>query len=299
MVGTKIQGRFIGAFTFRYPSGHFVRLLGDVGDRSTETEVLLLEHDVPFAPFSPKVLSYLPTEGESWVVKDDDLAGREDFRGWDICSIDPPGCTDIDDALHAKLLPNGNYEVGVHIADVSHFVKPLNAMDLEAQRRGTTVYLVDKRIDMLPSLLGTNLCSLRSNVDRLAFSCIWEITPEAEVVTVRYTKSIIRSKASLTYDEAQARLDDPKMNDTVSTGIKSLNFLAKKLRAKRIERGALTLASPEVRFKLEQDSQDPVDVGTVSLFSHISRNERIERCKCLGGRVYASGKYLCSKKDPF
>lgn len=133
-------------------------------------------------------------------------------------------------------------------------------MDLEAQRRGTTVYLVDKRIDMLPSLLGTNLCSLRSNVDRLSFSCIWEITPAMEILNVRFCKSVIRSKASLTYDEAQARLDDPKMNDTISKGIKILNQIAKKLRANRIARGALTLSSPEVRFKLENDSQDPVDV---------------------------------------
>ena len=90
-----------------------MRILGDVGDRSTETEVLLLEHDVPFAPFSQKVLNCLPVEGESWIVQDEHLPGREDFRGLDICSIDPPGCTDIDDALHARPLPNGNYEVGV------------------------------------------------------------------------------------------------------------------------------------------------------------------------------------------
>ncbi|KAJ3051446.1 exosome catalytic subunit dis3 [Rhizophlyctis rosea] len=245
----------------RYPQGHYVRTLGAVGDAATETEVLLLEHDVPFAPFSPLVLSFLPVEGEKWEVDDEKhLHGREDFRGLDICSIDPPGCTDIDDALHARKLPNGNYEVGVHIADVSNFVKPENAMDLEAQRRGTTVYLVDKRIDMLPSLLGTNLCSLRSNVDRLAFSCIWEVTPDAKVKDVRYTKSVIRSKASLTYDAAQARLDDPNLDDPVTLGIKALNMLAKKLRAQRIERGALTLASPEIRFKMENDQQDPVDV---------------------------------------
>lgn len=141
----------------RYPSGHFVRLLGEVGDKATETQVLLLEHDVPFTPFSPQVLSFLPEEGENWIVTDVDLPKRQDFRNLDVCSIDPPGCTDIDDALHARKLENGNYEVGVHIADVSHFVKPENAMDLEAQRRGTTVYLVDKRIDMLPSLLGTSM----------------------------------------------------------------------------------------------------------------------------------------------
>jgi exosome complex exonuclease DIS3/RRP44 len=122
----------------RYPAGHFIRVLGEVGDRETETQVLLLEHDVPFAPFSTKVLSYLPVEGDAWIVKDEHLDNRQDFRHLDVCSIDPPGCTDIDDALHAFKLPNGNFQVGVHIADVSHFCKDGNAMDAEAQRRGTT-----------------------------------------------------------------------------------------------------------------------------------------------------------------
>ncbi|KAJ3216693.1 exosome catalytic subunit dis3 [Dinochytrium kinnereticum] len=244
----------------RCPLGHFVRSLGEVGDKDTETDVVLLEHDVPFSPFTKQVLSCLPPEGEAWIVGPEHLAGREDFRHIHVCSIDPPGCTDIDDALHAVQLPNGNYEVGVHIADVSHFVQSGNAMDLEASKRGTTVYLVDRRIDMLPGLLGTNLCSLRSNVDRLAFSCVWEMTPDAEVLSCRYTKSIIRSRASLTYDEAQARLDDPKLNDTISLGVKSLNLIAKKLRAKRMEKGALVLASPEVRFNLDNDAQDPVDL---------------------------------------
>ncbi|KAL2912650.1 exosome catalytic subunit dis3 [Polyrhizophydium stewartii] len=275
----------------RYPAGHYVRTLGEVGDRATETEVLLLEHDVPFAPFSPLVLSFLPEEGEAWVVRDDlHLANREDFRSWDVCSIDPPGCTDIDDALHARLLPNGNYSVGVHIADVSHFVKTDNAMDLEARRRGTTVYLVDKRIDMLPGLLGTNLCSLRSNVDRLAFSCLWEITPDAEVVSTRFTKSVIRSKASLTYDEAQARLDDPKMTDSVSMSIKALNMLAKKLRARRMAAGALTLASPEVRFRMENDSQDPVDVELKELKD---TNALVEEFMLLANIYVARKIYEC------
>lgn len=142
--------------TSRFPLGHFTKSLGDVGEKTTETQVLLLEHDVPFLPFTPAVLSSLPVEGEEWVVTESDLLNRRDLRYLDVCSIDPPGCTDIDDALHARLLPNGNYEVGVHIADVSHFVKSKTAMDEEAARRGTTVYLVDKRIDMLPPLLGTS-----------------------------------------------------------------------------------------------------------------------------------------------
>lgn len=244
----------------KYPNGHFIRTLGDCGDRETETEVLLLENDVPYAPFSKQVLSFLPEEGDKWIVKDEHLEGREDFRHLDVCSIDPPGCTDIDDALHCIPLKNGNFQVGVHIADVSHFVKPGNSMDLEARRRGTTVYLVNKRIDMLPPLLGTNLCSLHCNVDRLAFSVIWEITPDAEIVNTKYTKSIIRSRASLEYSEAQARLDDKNATDPVSIGIKGLNSLAKKLAEKRKENGALTLSSPEVKFTLEEDQQDPLDV---------------------------------------
>ncbi|KAG0246451.1 mitotic control protein dis3 [Mortierella sp. GBAus27b] len=246
--------------TSKLPIGHFVRSLGSAGDKSTETEVLLLEHDVPFHEFTKQVLSFLPEEGDKWVVKPEHFAGREDLRSLNVCSIDPPGCTDIDDALHVTPLPNGNYQVGVHIADVTHFVKAGNAMDLEASGRGTTVYLVNKRIDMLPPLLGTNLCSLRSNVERLAFSCIWELNENAEIVNVRFTKSVIASKASFTYEEAQNRIDDDRMQDDLTKGIRILNQLAKKLKQKRLDNGALTLASPEVRFSLERDTQDPVDV---------------------------------------
>ncbi|KAJ2702447.1 exosome catalytic subunit dis3 [Coemansia sp. IMI 203386] len=253
----------------RYPQGHFVRALGDAGDKATETEVLLLEHDVPFQPFTKNVLSDLPLEGSSWLFdaeRDQVSCGkRQDIRDLDICSIDPPGCTDIDDALHAFELPNGNYQVGVHIADVTNFVKPNTAMDKEAAHRSTTVYLVDRRIDMLPELLGTNLCSLMSNVDRLAFSCIWEMDQEANIVNVKFHKSVIHSKASLTYEQAQDRIDDPNMNDTITKGIRTLNMLAKKLRKRRIDAGALTLSSPEVRFRLENDSQDPVDVEMKAL----------------------------------
>ncbi|KAJ2087906.1 exosome catalytic subunit dis3 [Coemansia sp. RSA 986] len=253
----------------RYPLGHFVRALGDAGDKATETEVLLLEHDVPFQPFTQNVRADLPTEGAKWLfdpIRDQLACGkRRDLRDLDVCSIDPPGCTDIDDALHAFVLPNGNFQVGVHIADVTNFVKPNTAMDKEAAYRSTTVYLVDKRIDMLPELLGTNLCSLMSNVDRLAFSCIWELDSEANIVDVTFHKSVIHSKASLSYEEAQNRIDDLAMKDSITNNIRLLNSLAKKLRKRRMDAGALTLSSPEVRFRLENDSQDPVDVEMKAL----------------------------------
>ncbi|XP_066562657.1 exosome complex exonuclease RRP44 [Amia ocellicauda] len=247
----------------RYPNGHFVRSLGNAGDKETETEVLLLEHDVPHQAFSQAVLSFLPTM--PWHITEEDLKKREDLRHLHVCSVDPPGCTDIDDALHCLDLENGNLEVGVHIADVSHFIRPGNAMDLESANRGTTVYLCEKRIDMVPELLSSNLCSLRSNVERFAFSCIWEINHEAEIISTRFTKSVINSKASLTYAEAQMRIDDLSMNDEITKSLRGLNALAKILKKRRIEKGALTLSSPEVRFHIDSETHDPIDLQTKEL----------------------------------
>ncbi|KAG8771111.1 exosome catalytic subunit dis3 [Ceratobasidium sp. 428] len=250
----------------RYPDGHFVRALGKAESKEAERESLLLEFDVPYRPFGKAILDCLPKEGDKWVVPPKEEVGpewrdREDLRELIICSIDPPNCQDIDDALHARTLPNGNIEAGVHIADVSHFVHPDTPMDNEAAARGTTVYLVDKRIDMLPSLLGTNLCSLRPYVERLAFSAIWELTPDADLVNVRFTKSVIASKAAFTYEEAQIRKDDPTLKDELTQSIRLLNSLALKLKAKRMAAGALNLASPEVKIHLDSaESSDPIDV---------------------------------------
>lgn len=252
--------------TSRYPEGHFVRALGKVESKEAEQESLLLEFEVPYRPFGKAILDCLPSGGERWVVPPKDSSNplwkdREDFRDLIICSIDPPNCQDIDDALHALPLPNGNIEAGVHIADVSHFVDPDTPMDSEAASRGTTVYLVDRRIDMLPALLGTNLCSLRPFVERLAFSTIWEMTPDGDIVNVRFTKSVIASKAAFTYEEAQIRKDDPNLNDELTVSIRLLNSLAKKLRAGRMAAGALNLASPEVKIHLDSsESSDPIDV---------------------------------------
>ncbi|XP_066476116.1 exosome complex exonuclease RRP44 [Tiliqua scincoides] len=247
----------------RYPNGHFVKNLGAAGDKETETEVLLLEHDVPHQPFSQAVLSFLPQM--PWSITDQDMKFREDLRHLCVCSVDPPGCTDIDDALHCRDLENGNLEVGVHIADVSHFIRPGNALDEESAKRGTTVYLCEKRIDMVPELLSSNLCSLRSNVDRLAFSCIWEMDHNANILKTRFTKSAINSKASLTYAEAQMRIDSSSMNDDITTSLRGLNKLAKILKKRRRDNGALTLSSPEVRFHMDSETHDPIDLQTKEL----------------------------------
>ncbi|KAI7810659.1 putative exosome complex exonuclease RRP44 [Triplophysa rosa] len=143
LVGQKIMVAIDGwPKSSRYPNGHFVKSLGTAGDKDTETEVLLLEHDVPHQPFSQAVLSFLPKM--PWSITEEDMKVRVDLRHLCVCSVDPPGCTDIDDALHSRELENGNIEVGVHIADVSHFIRPGNALDQEAAKRGTTVYLCGK-----------------------------------------------------------------------------------------------------------------------------------------------------------
>ncbi|XP_041971274.1 exosome complex exonuclease RRP44 [Aricia agestis] len=241
----------------RYPLGHFVRSLGPIGDKNAENEVILLEHDVPHARFSEAVLACLPPD--DWTIPEEEYKKRQDLRDICVCSVDPPGCTDIDDALHAR--PKGGvYEVGVHIADVTYFLRPGNAMDKEAASRSTTVYLVDRRIDMLPDYLSSNLCSLRGGEERLAFSCVWEIDENANVLSTKFHKSVIKSRAAMTYEEAQIAIDDKSRNDEIVSSLRILNSLAKKLKQKRLDNGALLLASPEVRFQVDSETHDPVEV---------------------------------------
>ncbi|CAG9826475.1 unnamed protein product [Diabrotica balteata] len=248
----------------RYPHGHFVRALGKIGDQNTENEVVLLEHDVPHSQFSEEVLSCLPTL--PWIITEEDEKRRVDIRHIDICSVDPPGCTDIDDALHCRQIVDDKLEVGVHIADVSHFIRPGTAIDIEAASRATTVYLVNKRIDMVPELLSSNLCSLRGGEERFAFSCIWEMDKEANILNTRFHKSIIKSKAAMTYEEAQIIIDDKSKNDSIAFSLRGLNMLAKILKKRRLEKGALVLASPEVKIHMDSETMEPLDVEVKKLF---------------------------------
>ena len=253
-----------------YPLGHYVRSMGEAGSKDVETAVLLYQFKIPHEPFPAKVLACLPPE--DYKINTENSPGRIDLRHLPVLSIDPPGCKDIDDALHCIKLPNGNWQVGVHIADVTHYVTAGSAMDLEAANRSTSTYLVNKRLDMLPGLLTTDLCSLKGNLDRYAFSVLWEVTPEADVVNVEFKKSIIHSIAALTYQQAQSFIDQPEVTteetaEDIQVGaVKRLAFLARKLRKRRIDAGALTLASPEVKFVLDSESLNPTDVQAYALF---------------------------------
>lgn len=273
----------------RYPVGHYIRSLGELETKEAETEALLLEYDVQYRPFPKTVLDCLPSEGHAWKVPSDPShpgwKGRRDLRELLVCSIDPPGCQDIDDALHARRLPNGNFEVGVHIADVSHFVKPSNPMDAEASARGTTVYLVDKRIDMLPMLLGTDLCSLKPYVERYAFSTLWEITPDADIISASFTKSVILSREGFSYEQAQKRIDDASATDDLTQGMRTLLALSQKLRQKRMDAGALNLSSPEVRIEADSESSD--SLADVKTKAHLATNSLVEEFMLLANITVA------------
>lgn len=277
----------------RYPTGHFLRSLGELETKEAETEALLLEYDVQYRPFPKAILDCLPPEGHNWVVpkdkSDPGWVGRKDLRDLLVCSIDPPGCQDIDDALHARLLPNGNFEVGVHIADVSHFVRPNNPMDAEATARGTTVYLVDKRIDMLPALLGTNLCSLKPNVERYTFSTLWELTPEADIVSANFTKSVIYSREGFSYEAAQKRIDDQSASDDLTKGMRVLLNLSQQLRAKRMAAGALNLSSPEVRIESSETANETADpLADVKTKMSLATNSLVEEFMLLANITVAT-----------
>ena len=246
-----------------YPLGHYVETIGPAGSKDVETEVLLQQFKIAHEPFPAAVLACLPPNDYKVKMVPD----RVDLRHLPILSIDPPGCKDIDDALHCIVLPNGNYQVGVSIADVTHYVSPGSAMDLEAASRSTSTYLVNKRLDMLPALLTTDLCSLRANVDRYAFSVIWEVTPDGDIKNVDFKKTIIHSIAALTYQQAQSFIDQPdsQSDDPQVGAVKRLATLARIFRKKRIDAGALTLASPEVKFVLDSESLNPTDVQAYTL----------------------------------
>jgi VacB/RNase II family 3'-5' exoribonuclease len=272
-----------------YPSGHCVQVLGAIGDLETEITSLLYEHEIHLEPFSVAAMACLPTQGKNWIVTAEEVGRRRDLRtNRRIFSVDPPGCQDIDDTMHAEVLPNGDIEVGVHIADVTHFVAHNSALDLEAQVRGTTFYLVDRRFDMLPTLLSGDLCSLHGGMDRLAVSVIWTMSPDFKTVkSVWYGRTVIHNCQAMTYEQAHNILHDLPPDDPtrprpppltagapvdrkhVSALRKDLGILTKLARKLRKDReeigGAVDLASgdvgTELKFALDENG-NPIKVSS-------------------------------------
>ncbi|MCQ2170359.1 MAG: ribonuclease R [Bacteroidales bacterium] len=234
------------------PVGHIVDILGDPGLNDTEMHAILAEFDLPYK-FSPEVES--AADSISPAIGKKELAGREDFRDTFTFTIDPADAKDFDDALSFKCLENGNFEVGVHIADVSHYVLPGTPVDLEARQRGTSVYLVDRTVPMLPDTLCNKLCSLRPSEDKLTFSTIFEITPDARVVNFRIRKTIINSDARLDYEQAQAIIDAGEEKGEIERAILVLNGLAREFRERRFKKGAINFERPEMKVEVDSDGR--------------------------------------------
>ena len=241
------------------PVGHVVKRLGQPGDNNVEMQSILAEYDFPLD---------FPKEAEKEAEKivppvEKDMEGRKDFRKVTTFTIDPADAKDYDDALSFRQMRNGNYEVGVHIADVSHYVKPGTAIDRDAYERGTSVYLVDRTIPMLPEKLCNGVCSLRPNEDKLCFSVLMELNEKAEVLKTWFGKSVINSDTRYSYEEAQEVIDSgavahPEHKKT-DEAILELHKLATIMRAERYKEGAINFESQEVKFILDENSK-PIGV---------------------------------------
>ncbi|KAG9330642.1 hypothetical protein JZ751_023438 [Albula glossodonta] len=254
-----------------FAEGRLVKSLGQAGEIEPETEGILLEYDVDFSEFSEDVLRCLP-QNLPWTIPPDELSKRRDLRKECIFTIDPATARDLDDALSCKPLPDGNFEVGVHIADVSYFVEEGEALDIVASRRATSVYLVQKVIPMLPRLLCEELCSLNPLTDRLTFSVIWKITPQGKILSEWFGRSVIRSCVKLSYDHAQSMIDAPDRLlsaeelppcapqhpiDEIHQAVLNLHRIAVSLREQRFQGGALRLDQMKLSFTLDAESGMP------------------------------------------
>jgi exosome complex exonuclease DIS3/RRP44 len=269
------------------PSGHFMKNLGPLGDIKVENEVILYEHDINANPFSQKIINSMPKEDIELKVDSEELERRADLRHICVCSIDPPGCRDIDDALHCRVLDNGNLQIGVHIADVTHYVKAGSEVDRIAARSSNTVYLVHKRTDMLPKVLTENLCSLVGNKERYAFSVLWEVDAKTlDIIKVDYTKSVIKSRAALTYEAANKIMNDNDDNSELAQGIRNLCRIAKKLKKDRIGQGALILASNEMKFDVNFETNT---INDITMYKTFETNSLVEEFMLLAN-VYVADK---------
>ena len=235
------------------PFGEIIRVLGNPGDNDVEMQSILLAHDYPldFPKEVEKEAAAIPTR-----IQKSEVRSRKDYRNVFTITIDPADAKDFDDAISLQKLPNGHWEVGVHIADVSHYVRPGSAIDEEAYSRGTSVYLVDRTIPMLPEKLCNNVCSLRPNEEKLTFSAVFEMDDNAHIYSHWIGKTIIKSCRRYAYEEVQAMIEggEGDYKDEILT----FNQLATKLREKRMAEGSLNFHSEEVKFVLDENGK-PID----------------------------------------
>jgi len=232
------------------PFGEIIEVLGDVGDNNAEMHAILAEYDLPLR-FPENVLK--AAEKIPDLISEEEILHRRDMRGITTFTIDPLDAKDFDDALSVRKLDNGFWEVGVHIADVSYYVKPGSVLDEEAYERATSVYLVDRVVPMLPEKLSNGVCSLRPNEDKLCFSAIFQLNDNAEIQKQWFGHTVIHSDKRFAYEDAQAIIETGKgeLKDEVLT----LNRLAVKLREVRFKKGSLAFERIEVKFNIDKNGK--------------------------------------------
>jgi len=277
--GDKVQAKLLDwPKKSKNPFGKITTVLGKPGDHNTEMHSILLEYDLPFE-FDPEVekeAENLPIE-----ITKEEISKRRDMRKDLTFTIDPKDAKDFDDALSFKKLENGNYEIGIHIADVSHYLEPKTILDDEAYKRATSVYLVDRVVPMLPEMLSNGVCSLRPNEEKLTFSAVFELNEKAQLVNQWFGRTVTYSDQRFAYEEAQSIIENVKLSDDVQPYVMpedisiidkeytvipeiveatlKLDELAKILRKKRMKEGAISFDRVEVKFNLDEEA-NPVGV---------------------------------------
>ena len=241
----------------------------------------IVEYTIP-SGFSAEVLkeaSQLPINS----ISQNEILRRRDMRDILTFTIDPDEAKDFDDALSFQVLDSGNYQIGIHIADVTHYVQEQTSIDEEAYNRGTSIYLVDRVIPMLPERLSNELCSLRPNEDKLCMSVVVEMDPNAKVVRHKICRTVICSDYRLTYRQAQDILDNQVQdtqlkNPQLSTAVSTLDQLAKQLRSNRFRQGAINFETPEVHFRLDEKGE-PISIFFHKLFdsNHLIEEFMLDR----------------------
>ena len=277
------------------PEGRIVNVIGSQEDPATRVLALAMSVGVD-ADFPEEALR--EARDKRAQIIEEDLEGREDFRGDWVFTIDPVDARDFDDALHIKDLGDGQVEVGVHIADVGHFVPVGSALDKAAYDRGTSTYLVDRVIPMLPERLSGDLCSLRPNEQRLSYSCVFRLDGKAGVHDYRITPSVIHSKARLTYEEAQEVIDGGKPDavpEPVQEGIRRLWDLAQHLIDSRFSKGSIDFDLPEVRVLLDEEGH----VKDIVRKDRIAANRLIEEFMLLANKTVAQHAVRARPKREF
>lgn len=261
------------------PRGEVVDILGRTGENNAEIHAILAEYGLPYK--YPAAVEKAADKIDAGITPEE-ISRREDFRGVTTFTIDPKDAKDFDDALSIRRLPNGHWEVGVHIADVTHYVKPNSIIDREAMTRATSVYLVDRVVPMLPERLCNGICSLRPDEEKLAFSTVFELDDNAKVLNSRIVRTVIRSDRRFAYEEAQEVIETGK-GDLVEE-ITTLDRLAKQLRTQRFENGSVDFDREEVRFDIDEKGHP------TGVYFKVSKdaNKLIEEFMLLANRTVAA-----------